>query len=76
MNLYSEGGVVLGLDINILDHTVQKLKPWVEKKLILMFERDSASSSASSHIKRFLQDNVNPVLVVLDSNHTHEHVYN
>ena len=76
MNLYSEGGVVLGLDINILDHTVEKLNPWVEKKQILMFECDSASSSASSHIKRFLQDNVKPVLVVLDSNHTHEHVYN
>lgn len=75
LNVCSGGGVVLGLDIKILDHTVQKLKPWVENKLIYMHECDSGSSSASLHIKSFLQDNFRPVLVVLDSNHTYEHVY-
>lgn len=76
LNLCSGGGVVLGLDIKILDHTLQKLQPWLENKLIYLHECDSASSAASTHIKSFLQNNSRPVLVVLDSNHTHEHVRN
>ena len=70
------GGKVLGLDIKILEHTVQKLKPWVENEQIYIYECDSASITASTYVKNFLTGNKSPVLVVLDSNHTHEHVFN
>jgi len=70
------GGKVLGLDIKILEHTVQKLKPWVESEQIYIYECDSASTSASTYVKNFLTSNKGPVLIVLDSNHTHEHVFN
>lgn len=76
LNLYSSEGVVLGLDIKILDHTRQKLQPWLDNKSIYLQECDSASDIASTHISKFLANNFKPVLVVLDSNHTHEHVLN
>jgi cephalosporin hydroxylase len=70
------GGKVLGLDLKILAHTVQKLKPWVESEQIYIYECDSASTVAVNHVSDFLIDNEGPVLVVLDSNHTHDHVFN
>jgi len=70
------GGKVLGIDIKILEHTVQKLKPWVENEQIFIYECDSASTTASTYARNFLTGNKSPVLVVLDSNHTHEHVFN
>ena len=70
------GGKVLGLDLKILEHTFQKLKPWVETGEIYIYECDSASTVASTYVSNFLTDNKAPVLVVLDSNHTHDHVFN
>jgi cephalosporin hydroxylase len=48
----------------------------VEREQIYIYECDSASTSASTYVKNFLIGNKDPVLVVLDSNHTHEHVFN
>ena len=69
-------GKVLGLDNKILEHTLQKLKPWLEKKQICIYEGDSASTEALTYVKKFLGNNTEPVLIVLDSNHTHSHVLN
>jgi cephalosporin hydroxylase len=69
-------GKVLGLDNKILEHTFQKLKPWLEKEQICIYEGDSTSTEASAHVKKFLEKNTEPVLIVLDSDHTHSHVFN
>ena len=70
------GGKVLGLDLKILEHTFQKLKPWIETGQICIYECDSASTAAVNYVSDFLVGNEGPVLVVLDSNHTHDHVFN
>lgn len=69
-------GKVLGLDNKILDHTVQKLKPWLDNEQICIYEGDSTSTEALAHVKKFLENNTTPVLIVLDSDHTHSHVLN
>jgi cephalosporin hydroxylase len=70
------GGQVLGIDVKILDHTTQKLRPWLDKNLIKIYECDSASDEAVAIAKNFLKDKASPALLILDSNHTHEHVLN
>ena len=65
---------VLGLDIQILPHALEALKPWTLDGRIQLLECDSISSKAVSATKSFLKDSESPVLLVLDSNHSHEHV--
>jgi cephalosporin hydroxylase len=65
---------VLGLDIQILNHTLNSLKSWLDTGKIVLFEGDSTSSDAVKTVKKFIGDNSFPVLLVLDSNHSHEHV--
>jgi cephalosporin hydroxylase len=67
---------VLGLDIQILPHTHEALKNWVSKDYIQLLECDSTSVSAINEVKNFLLDTDSPALLVLDSNHTHDHVLN
>jgi cephalosporin hydroxylase len=76
MKLYEKSGKVLGLDIKIYDHTIENLVSWMINDQIKIFECDSASKTAESHVQDFLKDNKQPVLVVLDSNHTENHVLN
>ena len=65
---------VIGVDIKISQHTRDAI---VESNLgdrIVLIEGDSASKSTLSEVK----EHINPgerVLVILDSNHTSEHVY-
>jgi cephalosporin hydroxylase len=65
---------VLGLDIQILPHALEALKPWTLDGRIQLLECDSISSKAVRATKSFLIDSESPVLLVLDSNHSHEHV--
>jgi cephalosporin hydroxylase len=76
MKLYEKSGKVLGLDIKIYDHTIENLVSWMINDQIKIFECDSASKTAEFHVQDFLKDNKQPVLVVLDSNHTENHVLN
>ena len=76
LQMCSGGGKVLGLDVKILEHTTQKLKPWIDGKSIEIYECDSASYEAAEITRKFLEGTKNPVLLILDSNHTHEHVLN
>jgi cephalosporin hydroxylase len=76
MKLYEKSGKVLGLDIKIYDHTIENLVSWMINDQIKIFGCDSASKTAESHVQDFLKDNKQPVLVVLDSNHTENHVLN
>lgn len=65
---------VLGIDIQILPHTLESLHFWIEQKSIELFEHDSISRSANLRVSEFLADSQGPVLLVLDSNHSHTHV--
>ena len=74
MAMYTKFGKVLGIDLQILDHAHDALSSWINSSQIEILESDSTSELALEKIKRFLQDNDSPVLTVLDSNHSHEHV--
>lgn len=65
---------VLGIDIQILPHAIEALKPWTVGGRIELLESDSTSLIARKAAKEFLGDNVTAALLVLDSNHSHEHV--
>jgi cephalosporin hydroxylase len=67
---------VLGLDIQILPHALEALQPWTIDGRIELLETDSTSSIAIKTARGFLGGNQTPALLVLDSNHSHEHVLN
>ena len=67
---------VLGIDIQILPHAIEALKPWTLDGRIELLESDSTSSIAINATKDFLGNNQTPSLLVLDSNHGHKHVLN
>jgi cephalosporin hydroxylase len=65
---------VLGLDIQILPHAHGSLKSWIDEGDIELFEGDSTSDAAISRVKTFINKVSEPCLLILDSNHSHEHV--
>jgi cephalosporin hydroxylase len=65
---------VLGLDIQILPHAHDSLKPWMDKGSIMLFEGDSTSGAAIECVSTFLSEVTGPCLLILDSSHTHAHV--
>ena len=65
---------VLGLDIQILPHAHGSLKRWTDEESIELFEGDSTSEAAISRVKNFLGSVSEPCLLILDSNHSQEHV--
>ena len=65
---------VLGLDIQILPHALHALERWTSDGSIELFEGDSTSENAISCVRSFLQNNGGPCLLILDSNHSHDHV--
>ena len=76
IDMCGKQGRVLGLDIQILPHTIESLNPWITKGKIQILECDSTSQLAIRNVQDFLSDNQSPSLLVLDSNHSHEHVLN
>ena len=74
MEIVGHQSKVLGLDIQILPHALEALKPWTLDGRIELLESDSTSSIAINATKVFLGNIQTPVLLVLDSNHSHEHV--
>lgn len=74
MKMFGITPKVLGLDIQILPHAHESLKHWTEEESILIFEGDSTSVESINHVKSFLDNVDEPCLLILDSNHSHEHV--
>ena len=64
---------VLGIDIKIFAHTHEALSPWTVNQKITLFESDSLDPKAITKFSEFIE-NAGPTLLILDSNHTHEHV--
>lgn len=64
---------VLGLDIDIRDHNRKAIQEHPMFKRITMIEGSSIDDGIAAKVHEFAKDKKR-VLVVLDSNHTHEHV--
>ena len=68
-----EGGHVLGIDIDIRDHNRLEIENHPMSKRISMIEGSSIDEYTIEEVLKFSKT-FKKILVVLDSNHTHEHV--
>jgi cephalosporin hydroxylase len=66
-------GKVLGIDIDIREHNRREIEQHPMFKRIEMIEGSSVATETVDRVKSFAKD-YKTVMVVLDSNHTHEHV--
>tara|TARA_X000000950_G_scaffold277437_1_gene366862 strand:- start:24650 stop:25423 length:774 start_codon:yes stop_codon:yes gene_type:complete len=64
---------VLGIDIDIRNHNKKEIENHAMFNWIAMIEGSSIDKNIVSRVKKFSMNYKN-ILVVLDSNHTHEHV--
>lgn len=64
---------VLGIDIDIRDVNRQGIENHALKNLITLYEGSSVDESTALYVERFVQ-NFKNILVILDSNHTKDHV--
>lgn len=68
-----ENGEVLGIDIDIREHNKKAILGHPLSKKITMFEGSSISEEMVTKVKEFAK-NKKKIMIILDSNHTHEHV--
>ena len=66
-------GHVIGIDVDIREHNKKSIIKHPLSNKITMFEGSSTDIEIIEKVKK-LADSKNRVLVILDSNHTHEHV--
>ena len=66
-------GEVLGIDIDIRQHNREAIEKHPLSKRIKMIEGSSIDERVVSQVKNYA-DSKNKVLVILDSNHAHDHV--
>lgn len=65
---------VIGVDIDIREHNLKKIQKHYLFKNIKLFEGSSTDIKIFKKIKNFVKQK--KTLVILDSNHTHDHVLN
>lgn len=73
MRLCGEQPAVLGIDLQIFEHTHVALASHDSAEGVSLLEADSTSQAAVTTARHFLGDAKRAVLI-LDSNHTHDHV--
>lgn len=73
LKMIAQGGQVLGIDIDIRRHNRIAIEQHPMFKCITMIEGSSLDEEVAAKVYK-LANGKGPVLVVLDSNHTHEHV--
>lgn len=66
-------GEILGIDIDIREHNKVEIEKHPMYKRITMFEGSSVSEEMAARVHEFAK-NKKKILLILDSNHTHEHV--
>jgi cephalosporin hydroxylase len=66
-------GLVLGIDVDIRPHNREAIEAHPLSRRITMIEGSSVSDDVVVRVREFARGKARP-LVVLDSNHTHEHV--
>jgi len=75
LELIGLDGIVLGIDIDIRKHNRDLIEAHPMMKRIRLLEGSSTSDEIVSQVKE-IASNKKKIMVCLDSNHTHEHVYN
>jgi cephalosporin hydroxylase len=73
LELIGGKGVVLGVDIDIRKHNRKVIEEHPMSKRIRMIEGSSASSEVVERVHA-IANGKSPIMIILDSNHTHEHV--
>jgi cephalosporin hydroxylase len=73
LELLGGDGLVLGVDIDIREHNRAEIERHPLSKRIKMIQGSSVSSETFKEVERLCEGR-GRVLVMLDSNHTHEHV--
>lgn len=68
-----EDGKVLGIDIDIREHNRKAIEAHPMSKKITMFQGSSIDEEMISRVHEFAKQG-KKIMVLLDSNHTHEHV--
>lgn len=68
-----ENGQVLGIDIDIREHNKKAIEAHPMSKKITMFEGSSIDDEVIKRVQEFAKQG-KKVMIILDSNHTHEHV--
>ncbi|MBO9659930.1 MAG: cephalosporin hydroxylase family protein [Chitinophagaceae bacterium] len=66
-------GEVLGIDIDIREHNKKEIEQHPMFKRITMIQGSAIAPETVAQVKEFAKDKA-VIMVVLDSNHTHEHV--
>ena len=75
LELIGGEGLVLGIDIDIRKHNRDLIEAHPMMKRIKLLEGSSTSNEIVSQVKE-IASSKKKIMVCLDSNHTHEHVYN
>lgn len=73
LELIGNDGIVVGIDIDIRKHNKTEIEQHPMFKRIKMIEGSSISLEVIEQVQEIAK-NKNTILVILDSNHTHEHV--
>jgi len=73
LELIGEGGQILGIDVDIRQHNRVEIEKHPMFKRITMIEGSSIDEEIAKQVFDFAKGN-SRVLVILDSNHTHDHV--
>ncbi|MCK4269807.1 MAG: cephalosporin hydroxylase family protein [Methanogenium sp.] len=74
LELLGGDGQVVGIDLDIREHNRVEVEKHPMFKRITMFEGSSTDNDILESVKNLAKDKKS-VMVVLDSNHTHEHVF-
>lgn len=73
LELLGDDGIVLGIDIDIRKHNRAEIDAHPMRKRITLLEGSSTSDAVLAEVNEIAKSRKR-VLVILDSNHTHEHV--
>ncbi len=73
LELIGNNGIVVGIDVDIRQHNKAEIEKHSMFKRIVLIEGSSTDPSIIEKVGNFTKKKTK-VLVVLDSNHTHEHV--
>ena len=73
LEIINEGGEVLGIDIDIREENKRAIENHPLNKRITMLEGSSTNKKIAEKVYKIAR-NKKRILIILDSNHTHEHV--
>lgn len=74
MEMMGIDGEVVGIDVDIREHNRREIEAHPMMKRITMYEGDSVAPEMVERVRKHTQDK-KCVMVILDSLHSHEHVY-